>query len=278
MREEGCTVRQWILLRGLARETAHWGDFAARLAHALPQDRVLALDLPGHGEWHHQASPASVPAMAQACRAALAARGVAPPYHLLAMSLGAMVATQWALEAPAEVAACVLVNTSLRPFSPFYQRLRPRNYGTALRLLLAGGSAEAVERTVLRMTSRRTDDGVDDVVRQWAAVRTQRPVSAGNTLRQLLAAVRYRAPASAPVPRMLLLASRQDGLVDCACSHAIAAAWGVPLVLHPWAGHDLPLDDPAWVVEQVAAWMRCAGGGPRPTAGPWASGTRAKAA
>lgn len=255
-------MRQWILLRGLARETAHWGDFGDRLARALPQDRVLALDLPGHGELHRQASPASVPGMAQACRAALAARGVAPPYHLLALSLGAMVATQWAREAPAEVAGCVLVNTSLRPFSPFYQRLRPRNYGALLRLLLrlllAGGSAQAVERTVLRMTSRRTDGGVDDVVRQWAAVRTQRPVPAGNTLRQLLAAVRYYAPASAPVPRMLLLASRQDGLVDCACSHAIAAAWGVPLVLHPWAGHDLPLDDPAWVVEQVAAWLRCA--------------------
>ncbi|PMZ18082.1 alpha/beta hydrolase, partial [Pseudomonas sp. FW306-02-F08-AA] len=38
------------------------------------------------------------------------------------------------------------------------------------------------------------------------------------------------------------------------CSQALAAAWNLPLVMHPFAGHDLPLDDPAWVVAQVLQW------------------------
>lgn len=247
-------ARQWILLRGLARESAHWGGFGADLARALPGEEVLALDLPGSGVFHGQASPASVPAMVRACRAALAARGAAPPYHLLAMSLGAMVAAEWARQAPAEVAGCVLINTSLRPFSPFYQRLRPRNYGTLLRLALRGGSPEVVEQAVLRMTSHNVA-AREAVVRQWAEVRRLRPVSARNALRQMLAAARYRAPQAPPGPRMLLLASRQDGLVASACSEAVARTWAVPVVFHPWAGHDLPLDDPDWVIGRVREWL-----------------------
>ena len=49
------------------------------------------------------------------------------------MSLGAMVAVDWAARHPEELAGCVLINTSLRPFSPWYQRLRPANYGALLR-------------------------------------------------------------------------------------------------------------------------------------------------
>ena len=77
--------RQWILLRGLTREAAHWGAFGEHFAQAVPGDQVLALDLPGNGEFHGLVSPLSVRGMVQACRAELAQRAVAPPYHLLAM-------------------------------------------------------------------------------------------------------------------------------------------------------------------------------------------------
>ena len=99
------------------------------------------------------------------------------------------------------------------------------------------------------------------VVDDWVAVRRQRPVSTSNALRQLVAAARYTAPASPPAGgtppsgRFLLLASRQDRLVSSRCSQAIAKAWQVPLRWHPWAGHDLPLDDGQWVIEQVVDWL-----------------------
>ncbi len=247
-------MRQWILLRGLTREAAHWGTFAADFGQALPHDRVLALDLPGNGQLHRQRSPASVPGMVQACREALAVRGIAPPYHLLAMSLGAMVAIEWARVGGQEVAGCVLINTSVRPFSPLHHRLRPRNYAALFQLALRAQPAEAMEETVLRLTSNRVAEH-GSVVQDWAAVRAQRPVSTANALRQLWAAARYRAPAAAPLERMLLLASRSDGLVRGECSVAIANAWQRPVVSHPFAGHDLPLDDPLWVVEQVRRWV-----------------------
>jgi len=34
----------------------------------------------------------------------------------------------------------------------------------------------------------------------------------------------------------------------------IARRWSCAIALHPSAGHDLPLDDGAWVAQQVQAW------------------------
>ena len=147
----------WILLRGLTREASHWGAFAGDFQTALPQAKVVALDLPGNGQLHALPSPLTVQGMVAACRAELARQGVLPPFHLFAMSLGAMVATEWARTAPEEIRGCVLVNTSLRPFSPFFHRLRPRNYAALLRLALRPRSAEAIERTVWRLTSNAPD-------------------------------------------------------------------------------------------------------------------------
>lgn len=250
----------WILLRGLTREAAHWGSFVEAFEHALPGARVVVQDLPGNGLLHRAVSPATVRGMVDACRAQLAAQGVRPPFRVLAMSLGAMVATEWARVAPEELVGCVLINTSLRPFSPFYQRLRPRNYAALLRLAFGGSSSEQVEQEVLRLTSNLALHR-QQVVPCWVAIRRQRPVSAFNALRQLVAAARYMAPVAAPLmpvsdsPRILLLASQNDGLVSCQCSQAIARAWGVPLRMHPLAGHDLPLDDAQWVIGQVRSWM-----------------------
>lgn len=254
----------WILLRGLSRETSHWGGFVEALEQALPQARVLALDLPGNGQLHGQPSPCDIAGMVAYCRAEVARRGVAGPVHLLAMSLGAMVVAQWAQQAPTEVAGCVLINTSFRPFSPFYQRLRPRNYGTLLRLALGQAAAPQWEQAILAMTSRRADE-LTAVLPGWIAARAQRPVRVGNVLRQLWAAARYRVRAQPPACPVLLLASVQDGLVDVRCSRAVAQHWGCPLQLHPAAGHDLPLDDPAWVIARVQDWLveRAPGAGDR---------------
>jgi pimeloyl-ACP methyl ester carboxylesterase len=244
----------WILLRGLARESRHWGGFAEVFAGAFPDSRVLALDLPGNGALNGQRSPASIQALAAHCREAAARLGAAPPYHLLALSMGAMVAVAWAERHPEEIAGCVLISTSFGSFSPLRHRLRPRSWPVLLRILVTPG-AQAREQRVLELTSGRPAAHAR-VLEAWTAIRRSRPVSAANGLRQLLAAARYRAPLAAPVPT-LVLAGAGDRLVDPRCSMAIARRWQCPLGLHPEAGHDLPLDDGVWVAREVREW--CAG-------------------
>ena len=245
-------ITTWILLRGLTREQGHWGEFAAQFAHAMCTAHVVTLDFPGNGQFYQQRSPCDVQAMVAHCRAQLVQRKIVPPYGVMAMSLGAMVSVAWGHAYPQEVVAQVLINTSMRPFSPFYQRLRPANYGALLKLMTFGASAQEWERTVLRLTSQLSQA---DVLPTWLTIRDQRPVSLANACRQLIAAARFKASKATPWMPVLVLASQQDQLVCAACSQALAQQWRCELRLHPDAGHDLPLDDGYWVVAQVRQWL-----------------------
>lgn len=247
-------MRNWVFLRGLTREAAHWGAFPARFEAALPGDRVHLIDLPGNGARCHERSPATVAGMVTDARAQLEGLGIAAPFNLLALSLGAMVATQWLHSAPQDIASAVLINTSMRPFSPLHHRLRPHNLPHLFRLVFGRSSPEQAERLIWRMTSRRAE--IDEaVLATWITARRQRAVQPANAARQLLAAARFRAPAQVPQRPVLLLCSRGDSLVSSHCSDALAFAWHCPLETHPHAGHDLPLDDPQWVIGQVRQWL-----------------------
>lgn len=246
----------WVLLRGLTRETRHWGAFLPVLQQAVAPTPVWVADLPGNGEYNQRRSPARVEVMVDAVRADLIERGVAPPYRLVAMSLGAMVATAWAQRYPQELQAMVLINTSLRPFNPFYQRLRPQAWLDVMWLACrwSGGDALATERRILRRTSGASAEHLS-VLQDWWRWRRQRPVSAGNALRQLLAAARFRAARAAPAVSTLLLLGAADALVHPDCSRRLARQWQCDLAEHPRAGHDLPLDAPAWVASQIRDWV-----------------------
>jgi pimeloyl-ACP methyl ester carboxylesterase len=242
----------WIFLRGLTRESRHWGDFVGQFQQVMPYQSVVTLDLAGNGRMNHQRSDCRIEDMVADCRTQLALRHIAPPYQLLAMSLGAMVAVAWAQSHPDEVVAQVLINTSMRRFNPFYQRLLPANYWPLLRLLLPGATPQDWERAILNMTSR---GGHEAVLPSWLTLRRTHPVSRLNALRQLLAAARYAAADKPPVTPTLLLASAQDQLVSVQCTLVLARQWGCAHRIHPEAGHDLPLDDGPWVAQQVREWF-----------------------
>lgn len=242
----------WVLLRGLARESRHWGDFPALLQQALPAgDTVLAPDLPGNGARWRDRSPASVAGMLDALRAELAHRQAEGPWVVVALSLGGMVAMHWAACAPGELAGCVLINSSARGHGRPWHRLQPRAWLPLLSWLLPGGSLLRRERRIWRLTSTRALD--DEVLAQWVRHAGSAPVARGNVARQLVAALRFRAPHRVQVPT-LVLSSMKDRLASPRCSAALAAAWRAPLHSHPEAGHDLPLDAPQWVVQQIVRW------------------------
>lgn len=245
----------WVLLRGLMRESRHWGEFTGQFQHAIGARQVVTLDFPGNGSLHEQASPCSVAEMANACRTQLEQMGYEPPYRVLALSLGAMVAVEWSGQHPAELERMVLINTSLAPHNPFYHRLRPANYLALTRFLINASIAQR-EKTVLRLTCAKelTIQQQTALLEQWKTYARECPVTRANILRQLLAAATYRAAPTTPPTPTLLLASQQDRLVNVKCSLALAQRWGCALRLHPAAGHDLPLDDGAWVAQQVKEW------------------------
>lgn len=257
----GRTAPVWVLLRGLTREARHWGDMPVLLAQQLESNdatappAVTTLDLPGNGAAASQTSPWSVRAMVESARQQLAATGARPPYALMAMSLGGMVATDWAQRYPDEVARLVLINTSMRPYSRFTERLRPASWARLALLALRWRNAQGVERSVHQLTCNREASRADDLA-TWLEIRKNAPVTAANALRQLIAAARFRSAPTPPRCPVLVLSSTLDRLVDARCSAALATAWLAPHYRHPWAGHDLPHDDAPWVAQRVAGWAQ----------------------
>ncbi len=253
-----CEARRmnWVLLRGLMREARHWGGFPALLQQTFPDATIITPDLPGNGRLWRERSPARIEDMVEHCRTTLRSLGHAPPYHLLALSLGGMVAKCWSEAHPEEVPAMVLISTSMRPYNPFHHRLRPANYPALIRMALESDPARR-EETILRLTSTLTSarGAAPEVLAAWSGYARECPVSRVNALRQLLAAARFRANGTPVATRVLLLASSGDGLVNPKCSHMLARAWGAKLASHSQTGHDLPLDDPAWLVQQVRDWQ-----------------------
>jgi len=242
----------WIFLRGLARDQRHWGRFICQFEQSNAESSVMCIDLPGNGTRNGEISPTSVDAMVADVRRSVARSPKDGPLNLLAMSLGGMIAIEWARRYPAEISRCVLINASLRRFSPFYERLRPINYGLLPKIIWARSDA-AYEGAILRLTSTHRGD---ETLREWSALRHDHPVRSGNILRQLVAAARYEGPAEPPATRLLLLASRGDRLVNADCSRKISQHWSVPLIEHRDAGHDLPLDDGQWVADRVHDWLK----------------------
>ncbi|POZ51872.1 alpha/beta fold hydrolase [Methylovulum psychrotolerans] len=246
--------QQWVLLRGLARESAHWGDFLPQLQAQFPAATITALDLPGTGQFCAQPSPDNIAAITEHVRAQAMARGLlAQPVTLLAVSLGAMVAWEWLQRYPDDCCGAVLMNTSFASLSPFYQRLRWQSYRQFAAALMQRDVYRR-ELGIVRLVGNRPGQ-YETVAQAWAAIQTARPLQVSNAIRQLRAAASYRPALTPPLAPVLLLNGLGDRLVSPACTEAIHQHYGLTLRRHPWAGHDLTLDDGGWVRGQVCEWL-----------------------
>lgn len=240
----------WILLRGLTREQGHWGDFPERLRLAFPEHRFHLVDLPGTGVHYREASPDTVAGIRK--RICTRVSHIPRPFSILALSMGGMVGLDWAQHAaPGEIQRLVLINASCG-FSPPWHRMRPVAWPRLVRLLTRKELFDR-EKDLLQLTSNRPVPLA--LVKHWYRLQRQRPVSLRNAIRQLAAAARYTPGQQRPMPDALLLASRGDRIVHWRCSAVIEQRWQWTLKLHPDAGHDLPLDEPDWVIRQLSGWL-----------------------
>ncbi len=245
----------WILLRGLTREARHWAALPEWLRAFGVDQAIICPDLPGSGQYASERAPASIAATTDFIRARLARSGQVPPYRIVALSLGAMVAADWAQRFPFETEALVLINTSMRRFNGAFERVRPSAWPLLWRAARCWGASARrdAESAIHALTCARVDEQEADLA-AWLAIYESAPPTRANAIRQLAAAARFRGSPLSPCCPVLVLVSRADALVHPACSKKLAAVWGATLVEHPWAGHDLPHDDPAWVAQTIAAW------------------------
>ncbi|MDP2902895.1 MAG: alpha/beta hydrolase, partial [Methylovulum sp.] len=110
------------------------------------------------------------------------------------------------------------------------------------------------ELGIVRLVSNR-EDQYESVANEWEKIQAERPISLNNSLRQIIAAAGYRPDDAKPGQPVLLLNGKGDRLVAPLCSEAISKKWALELRSHPWAGHDMTLDDGEWVVTQLKQWL-----------------------
>ena len=246
--------KNWLLLRGLARESAHWGDFIPLLQATFPDANVTMLDLPGTGRFHKEVSPRTIEAITGAVRRRAFDNGcLQQPVTILAISLGAMVAWEWMRRYPDDICGASLINTSFADLSPFYHRLRWQSYGKFAALVMKRNVGNR-ESAILQLVSNRRDQ--DEQIRQaWKKIQNQRPISLKNSFRQIIAAASYRPGDTKHMQPILLINGKGDRLVAPICSESIHKKWNLELRSHFWGGHDLTLDDGAWVALQLKEWI-----------------------
>lgn len=235
-----------VLIRGLFRNKFHWGDFLDDLQSTFPYRKIICLDIAGNGENYQQKSAIKIDAMVEDLRYQLKK---ANKIDLIAMSMGGMIALKWAELYPKEINAIVCINTSAANYSPFYQRLLPRQYCKLLYATLT--SLYNRELTIYNMVSNKTMDL--NVINYWVKLAENYPVSIANFYRQLFAALSFRVININT--DVLFISSQKDQLVSSKASEMLAVKYKKPLIKNIYDGHDIALDNPKWLCEQLFRWL-----------------------
>lgn len=236
--------KRWILIRGLTRSHFHWFNFKAEFQSQMNPETLDFPELPGNGYLSQLNSPKDL----SSCVAELKKQiqPIHEPVGLIGISMGGMIATQWALEFPQEIKHLVLINSSFS-LSPFYQRLMPRNYWSILKCLIHLNN-QKIEEFILSTTCNTSL--WKKVLKDCADFQAAHPIQLKNFIQQLRM-TKHSQFTQKPNCKVQVLTSKYDRLVSFKCSEKIAAQWQVPLNTHPTAGHDLPMDDCSWIIDTI---------------------------
>lgn len=232
-----------LLVRPLAGSMALWGDFADRLARRY---RVVAFDHRGVGDSSDAPVDVSTRSMARDAVAVLDALGVERA-HVFGVSLGAMVATWVAVDAPDRVERLCLACAG--PTGLTLSAEAPAKGAEVARALVAPED-EAIPRLAAAM---RADGDPGELAR-----------GAGESVRKLevlkhaaAAALHDASGALASVRApTLVLAAGEDPVMGTAGPRALAEGIaGARFEVIEGAGHDVTAERPEAVASRVAAFF-----------------------
>ena len=260
-----------VLLRGLARESGHWGDFIDHLSQKINNNikangitplQILTPDCSGCGQFNQHSAFTSISATTDHIRQQIDAVNLNKQSShtiLIGLSMGGMIAMDWARRYPKEISGVVLINSSSGE-QPLHWRVRPKALLIGFMSLFT--SIAMRESLMLKLVSNNVLQ-YESNIKKWQMIQQQRPVTRRTIIKQLIAAARFSlknntgqdGEAEMSNNPGLILCSKGDRLVAMQCSLDIAKRFDWQISIHPSAGHDLPLDDPDWVVDQLLKWL-----------------------
>ena len=257
-----------VLLRGLAREAGHWGTFHEqfRLALSLSNHEetvnVLTPDLPGCGIHYKLSAASSIESMTDFVREQVFSSNdgnlTKRSITLIGLSMGGLIALDWAQRFPEEIRYIAMINSSLGN-QPISWRLSPRSWPSVVKALLS--STNVREKTILRQVSNERDaQRLSEPL--WLDIQKRHPVKRITILKMLWAAANFK-PSQSRIGEQqthqhikgMVIGSRRDKLVSFSASNDISKQLDWPIISHPTAGHDLPMDAPTWLCNVLVNWL-----------------------
>lgn len=248
VRGEGPTI---LLLRPLGGSTLSWADFATALA---TRARTVAFDARGSG-WSSAAPLGTTTrAMAADAVALLDHLGITRT-HAYGISLGGMVATWLAIDAPSRIDRLVLASTLPRGTEV---RASAIFRGLAIARCLARPPREAEASMVFRILSPGFRERHPAEVRRIQALASERPATHRGLLTHLAAAARHDARARLHDVRAetLVLVGGDDPLLSVRSQRELLK--NVPRVRFEEladVGHDVSAEAPLATAERTLAFL-----------------------
>lgn len=239
-----------ILLRGLARWSAHWLGFEELV---IKQGfRVVTIDNRGFGKSSGVRIEKNTTIHELADDVAQIISREAPAgAHIVGLSLGAMIGLALAAMKPQLVRSLMMVNSSVGGSG--IARLSPKAMLAIARALVSKShSYGALSRSLLSPGAE--DDKRKKLATEWKKIDIDAKIPLTGLWRQLAAARKFvgfveMSAISCPVT---ILRCDQDQFVDPRNSDFIhKQIANSELVRHSSAGHELAVDDPDWFAKQI---------------------------
>lgn len=236
-----------LLLRPLGGSLVSWGPFADALAERC---RVVMFDPRGAGGSSAPPFGTTTRSMAREAVAVLDALAIERA-HVYGLSLGGMVASWLALDAPERIARLVLASTSLRGST-----VHAGGWRRALELAqcLARPARDAEACLAVAILSDRFRTHHPDEVRRIAERARARAASHRSLLVLLAAAAMHDVESRIGEVRAdtLVVAGAEDRLVPAETQRALAARLSrARSTTVPGVGHDVSAEAPARIAKQV---------------------------
>ena len=211
--------KTWLLLRGLGRDKRHFGKFLTQFKHAFADDKVITIDTLGNGKFREQQSPTDITQYTNHCRDMLKKIHHTQPIELVALSLGGMIALDWASRFPAQINSVTIINTSAANLTPPYRRMKLPTLARLLYAFVIDRKPKAIESAIVKATSnQQSNQGMKHVINQWTDIRFEGVTTTSNMVKQLIAAATFKTSIANNTntfnDKMLILASKKDNIVN----------------------------------------------------------------
>lgn len=244
-----------LLLRGLGRTSAHWLDFPNHLKDNLDiVNEVKCIDLPGFGHESDASSPITIKGITDFVLSRFELFPTNKNWITISVSLGGMVNMHWLsdTEKSALIKGSIIINSSSSDIANPFERASIKSLSKIVR---AGISTDnyVKEKHIASFVNHQCPD--EETLRRLAQVNEKFPIGIPAFLKQLIAASQFKSPRYLYRPTMFVN-SKNDVMVNPICSERLAKKFDCQLETHPSAGHDLPIEDPTWLVERVGNFLR----------------------